>query len=60
MDTPGNFLLCSRNCNFRPRPLEQRELIANNSIDDKLDDLHYYTTFIKFGIEELHMRFPKS
>ena len=21
-----------------------------NSIDDKLDDLHYYTTFIKFGI----------
>ena len=21
-----------------------------NSIDDKIDDLHYYTTFIKFGI----------
>ena len=21
-----------------------------NSIDDKVDDLHYYTTFIKFGI----------
>ena len=20
------------------------------SIDDKIDDLHYYTTFIKFGI----------
>ena len=21
-----------------------------NSIDDKIDDFHYYTTFIKFGI----------
>ena len=21
-----------------------------NSIDDKIDDLHYFTTFIKFGI----------
>ena len=21
-----------------------------NSIDDKVDDLHYFTTFIKFGI----------
>ena len=21
-----------------------------NSIDDKIDDLHYYTTFVKFGI----------
>ena len=21
-----------------------------NSIDDKIDDFHYYTTFVKFGI----------
>ena len=39
------------NCNFRPRPFRTQGTYSKyNSIDDKIDDLHYYTTFIKFGI----------
>ena len=37
--------------NFQPRPFRTEGTYSKyNSIDDKLDDLHYYTTFIKFGI----------
>ena len=40
-----------KNCNFRPRPFRTEGTYSKyNSIDDKIDDLHYYTTFIKFGI----------
>jgi hypothetical protein len=39
------------NCGFRPRPYRTQGTFSKyNSIDDKIDDLHYYTTFIKFGI----------
>tara|TARA_B100000989_G_scaffold298360_1_gene287277 strand:+ start:97 stop:1308 length:1212 start_codon:yes stop_codon:yes gene_type:complete len=39
------------NCGFRPRPFRTTGTYSKyNSIDDKIDDLHYYTTFIKFGI----------
>ena len=39
------------NCGFRPRPFRTIGTYSKyNSIDDKIDDLHYYTTFIKFGI----------
>ena len=39
------------NCNFRPRPFRTQGTYSKyNSIDDKIDDLHYYTTYIKFGI----------
>ncbi len=39
------------NCGFRPRPYRTQGTYSKyNSIDDKIDDLHYYTTFIKFGI----------
>ena len=39
------------NCGFRPRPFRtQGSYSKYNSIDDKIDDLHYFTTFIKFGI----------
>jgi|TARA_B100000315_G_scaffold183274_1_gene172201 N-acetyl sugar amidotransferase len=39
------------NCNFSPRPFRTEGTYSKyNSIDDKIDDLHYYTTFIKFGI----------
>ena len=39
------------NCDFRPRPFRTQGTYSKyNSIDDKIDDLHYYTTFIKFGI----------
>ncbi len=40
-----------KNCGFRPRPFRTQGTYSKyNSIDDKIDDLHYYTTFIKFGI----------
>ena len=39
------------NCGFSPRPFRTQGTYSKyNSIDDKIDDLHYYTTFIKFGI----------
>ena len=38
-------------CDFRPRPFRTQGTYSKyNSIDDKIDDLHYYTTYIKFGI----------
>ena len=37
--------------NFKARPYRTQGTYSKyNSIDDKIDDLHYYTTFIKFGI----------
>lgn len=37
--------------NFEPSPERTPGTYSKyNSIDDKLDDLHYWTTFIKFGI----------
>ena len=40
-----------KNTGFRPRPFRTNGTYSKyNSIDDKIDDLHYYTTFIKFGI----------
>ncbi len=39
------------NCGFRPRPFRTQGTYTKHiSIDDKIDDLHYYTYFIKFGI----------
>ena len=36
---------------LQPRPFRTQGTYSKyNSIDDKIDDLHYYTTFIKFGI----------
>ncbi len=36
---------------FSARPFRTQGTYSKyNSIDDKIDDLHYYTTFIKFGI----------
>ncbi len=37
--------------NFKARPYRTQGTYSKyNSIDDKIDDLHYLTTFIKFGI----------
>lgn len=37
--------------NFQARPFRTEGTYSKyNSIDDKIDDLHYYTTFIKFGL----------
>jgi len=45
------FYYAVENCGFRPRPFRTEGTYSKyNSIDDKIDDLHYYTTFIKFGI----------
>ena len=39
------------NTNFKARPFRTQGTYSKyNSIDDKIDDLHYYTTFIKFGL----------
>jgi N-acetyl sugar amidotransferase len=39
------------NTGFEARPFRSQGTYSKyNSIDDKIDDLHYYTTFIKFGI----------
>ena len=36
---------------FKARPFRTQGTYSKyNSIDDKIDDLHYYTTYIKFGI----------
>jgi N-acetyl sugar amidotransferase len=38
-------------CGFKARPHRTQGTYSKyNSIDDKIDDLHYYTTMIKFGI----------
>ena len=45
------FYYAVKNCDFKPRPFRTQGTYSKyNSIDDKIDDLHYYTTFIKFGI----------
>ena len=37
--------------NFQARPFRSEGTYSKyNSIDDKIDDLHFYTTYIKFGI----------
>ena len=45
------FYYSVENCGFRPRPFRTQGTYSKYiSIDDKIDDLHFYTTFIKFGI----------
>ncbi|MCL4417009.1 MAG: N-acetyl sugar amidotransferase [Actinobacteria bacterium] len=45
------YYYASENVGFRARPYRTEGTYSKyNSIDDKIDDLHYYTTFIKFGI----------
>jgi N-acetyl sugar amidotransferase len=39
------------NTDFKARPFRTQGTYSKyNSIDDKIDDLHYYTTYIKFGL----------
>ena len=39
------------NTGFKARPFRSQGTFSKySSIDDKIDDLHFYTTFIKFGI----------
>lgn len=45
------FYYSVENTGFKARPYRTSGTYSKySSIDDKIDDLHYYTTFIKFGI----------
>lgn len=45
------YYFATENMNFQARPFRTQGTYSKyNSIDDKIDDLHYYTTYIKFGI----------
>ena len=51
LDTARNFYYSVENCGFKPRPFRTQGTYSKyNSIDDKMDDLHFYTLFTKFGI----------
>ena len=50
-----NYYYTVQNSNFKPSPERTTGTYSKySSIDDKLDDLHYYTTKIKFGIGRAH------
>ena len=45
------YYYATENTGFKARPYRTQGTYSKyNSIDDKIDDLHYYTTYIKFGI----------
>jgi len=47
----GAYYYAKEHGNFQTSPERTPGTYSKyNSIDDKIDDLHYYTTFIKFGI----------
>lgn len=46
-----SYYYAVENTGFEARPFRTQGTYSKyNSIDDKIDDLHYYTTFIKFGL----------
>jgi N-acetyl sugar amidotransferase len=46
-----NYYYAVENTGFQARPYRSEGTYSKYaSIDDKIDDLHYYTTYIKFGI----------
>ena len=45
------FYYAAKNTGFKPRPFRTQGTYSKyHSIDDKIDDFHFYTTFIKFGV----------
>jgi len=45
------YYFAVENTGFQARPFRTQGTYSKyNSIDDKIDDLHYYTTYIKFGL----------
>jgi len=47
----SNYYYAAENCGFLPAPERSPGSYSKySSIDDKLDDIHYYTTYIKFGM----------
>jgi len=50
-DPQENFYYCSEHTGFRPNPERTEGTYSKYaSLDDRLDGLHYYLAFIKFGI----------
>lgn len=50
-DPQENFYYAVENCGFEPNQERTEGSYSKySSIDDRIDPLHYYTTFIKFGI----------
>jgi N-acetyl sugar amidotransferase len=46
-----SYYYAVENTGFQARPFRTQGTYSKyNSIDDKIDDLHYYATFIKFGL----------
>lgn len=46
-----SYYYAVENTGFQARPFRTQGTYSKyNSIDDKIDDLHYYTTYIKFGL----------
>ncbi|MAF43252.1 MAG: LPS biosynthesis protein PseA [Parcubacteria group bacterium] len=46
-----NYYYAVEHTGFQARPFRTQGTYSKyNSIDDRIDDLHYYTTFIKFGL----------
>jgi N-acetyl sugar amidotransferase len=45
------YYYAAENCGFRANPVRTEGTYSKyNSLDDKIDGLHYYTTYIKFGL----------
>jgi N-acetyl sugar amidotransferase len=46
-----SYYYAAEHTGFKARPFRTQGTYSKyNSIDDKIDDLHYYTTYVKFGI----------
>ena len=55
------YYYATDNTGFMSRPFRTQGTYSKySSIDDKVDDLHWYTTFIKFELEEPVMRHLKK
>ena len=51
MDPQEAYYYAVDKTKFQARPFRTQGTYSKyNSIDDKIDDLHYYTTFIKYGL----------
>ena len=50
-DPQENYYYAAEHCNFKANPTRRDGTYCKySSVDDKIDDLQFYTTFIKFGI----------
>ncbi|MDX1975789.1 MAG: N-acetyl sugar amidotransferase [Rickettsiales bacterium] len=50
-DPQENFYYCVENYNFKPNPERNEGTYSKYaSLDDKIDGMHYYLAYIKFGI----------